>query len=176
MTPTMALTINWAEYDNLTPREQYEAAGTLIDEVKALVAARRCRIAHDLAQDHGAVEAATILDISDKRVYQLAARYRESQPVVASHVPGRSIHSYDLLDDVMEATGLGKREAHEAIHALLDQLVADDGETVILQREPVKPGLLKSNPGQADVYYWLTIRQEAADMIREALTAQYATD
>ncbi|MEU3990147.1 hypothetical protein AB0F24_17520 [Streptomyces platensis] len=177
MTPAMALTINWTEHDNLTPREQYEAAGTLIDEAKALVAARRCRIAHDLAQERGAAEAAAILGISDKRIYQLAARYRQSQPVVASNIPGRSIHPYDLLDEVMEQTGMGKREAHDSIHALLDQLAADDGEdAVILHREPVRPELLKSNPSDVDVYYWLTIRQETADLIREALAAQCATD
>ncbi|MFJ8677286.1 hypothetical protein [Streptomyces sp. NPDC093589] len=173
----MALTINWDEYDNLTPREQYDAAGDLIDEAKALVAARRCRIAHDLAQEHGAAQAAAILDISDKRVYQLAARYRDSQPVVASNSHGRSIHGYDLLDEVMEQAGVGKREAHDAIHALLDQLVADDGEgAVIIHREPIRPELLKSNPGQVDVHYWLTIRQEFADLIREALAAKHATD
>ncbi|MFI7096762.1 hypothetical protein [Streptomyces lydicus] len=173
----MALTIDWTEYGNLSPRQQYDAAGDLIDEVKALVAARRARIAHDLAQEHGAIDAAAILGISDKRVYQLAARYRASQPVVASHIPGRSIHSYDLLDDVMEQTGMGKREAHEAIHAMLDQLVADDGEDeVIIHREAVRPELLKSNPSDLDIYYWLTIRQESADLIREALAAQCAAD
>lgn len=170
----MALNIDWTEYGNLTPREQYDAAGELIDEVKALVAARRCRIAHDLALEHGAIEAASVLGISDKRVYQLAARYRESQPVVASRIPGRSIHSYDLLDEVMEATRLGKQEAHDAIHALLDQMVDEDGEdAVILHRQAIRPELLKSNPQDLDVYYWLTVRQESADMIRESLTAEH---
>lgn len=171
----MALTIGWAEHETLSPREQYDRAGDLIDEVKALVAARRARIAHDLAQEHGAVEAAAILGISDKRVYHLASRYRASQPVIASNNPGRTIYGYDLLDEVMEQTGMDKREAHDSIHALLDQLVAVDGEeAVVIHHEPVQPELLKSNPNDLDIYYWVTIRQEAADLVLETLTEQYA--
>lgn len=128
-------------------------------------------------QENGAQEAASLLGISDKRVYQLAARYRDSQPVVASRIPGRAVHSYDLLDDVVEQTSMERGEAHESIHALLDQLIADDGEdAVVLHRQPIRPELLKSNPGQVDVYYWLTIRQETAELIREALAAGSATD
>lgn len=171
----MALTIDWAEHDNLTPREQYDQAGAIIDEAKAAAAARRARIAHDLAQEHGAPEAAAILGISDKRVYQLASRYRAAQPVVASNNPGRTIYRYDLLDEVMEQTGMDKREAHDSIHALLDQLVAVDGEeAVVIHHEPVQPELLKSNPNDLDIYSWVTIRQEAADLVLEVLTAQHS--
>lgn len=173
----MALHIDWTEHNDLAPREQYDRAGDLIDEAKAAAAARRARIAHDLAQEQGAAAAAATLGISDKRVYQLAARYRDSQPVIASHIRGRGISPYDLLDDVMERTGMGRVEAHDSIHALLDQLVADDGEdAVIIHRVPIQPELLKRNPNQLDVYYWLTIRQETADLILEALAAGGATD
>ncbi|MFH9426029.1 hypothetical protein [Streptomyces sp. NPDC017529] len=168
----MTLTINWDDHDGLSPRERYDAAGTLIDEAKALVAARRARIAHDLAQEHGAQEAAQILGISDKRVYELAARYRKSQPVIASNNPGRSITTYDLLDEVTEKYGMGRREAHEAIHATLEQLIDLDGrDAVVIDEQPMRPELLKANPHDVDVYYWITIREEAAETIREQLEA-----
>lgn len=173
----MALTIDWTEHDGLTPREQYDQAGHIIDEAKALVAARRARIAHDLMQQHGAQEAAATLGVSDKRVYQLAARYRDAQPVIASLIPGRAISRYDLLGEIEDQYGLSTREAHEAIHSALEQLVDIDGEDqVIIARTPMRPELLKSNPQDRDVYYWLTVRAEAVDEIREALAAQYATE
>lgn len=173
----MALTINWADHDKLSPREQYDQAGQIIDEAKAAAATRRARIAHDLMQQHGAQKAASILGISDKRVYQLAARYREAQPVIASIIHGRSVHSYDLLDEVEEQYGLGRQEAHEAIHAALQQLVDIDGEDqVVIARTPIRPELLKDNPRDLDVYYWLTVRAESVDEIREALAAQFAAE
>lgn len=173
----MGLHIDWTDTDHLTPREQYDTAGTLIDEAKAAVAARRARIAYDLMQQHGAQETASILGISDKRVYQLAARYRDAQPVICDNSPGRSIATYDLLDEVEERYGLGHREAHEAIHALLEQLVSIDGEErVVIDRRPQRPELLKSNPSDLDVRYWLTVRAESVDDIRAALEAQYAAE
>ncbi|MEV4784049.1 hypothetical protein AB0K53_01095 [Streptomyces tuirus] len=171
----MALTINWADHDKLTPREQYDQAGQIIDEAKAAAAARRARIAHDLMQQHGAQEAASILGISDKRVYQLAARYREAQPEICDHVPGRSVAGYDLLDEVVDRFGLSQGEAHDVIHAALQNLIDVDGEDqVVVARRPQRPELLKSNPHDLDVRYWLTVRAEAVDELREALAAQYA--
>lgn len=172
---TTALAIDWTTHDGLTPREQYDAAGTVIDDAKAAAAARRSRIAHDLAREHGAKEAAGILGISATRVYALAERYRDAQPVIADDSPGRSVARYDLLDEVEERHGLGTREAHEAIHAVLQQLFDIDGEDeVVIARTPQRPELLKSNPNDVDVRYWLTVRAESVDEILEALTAQYA--
>lgn len=169
-----ALAIDWTTHTDLTPREQYDAAGTVIDQAKAAAAARRARIAHDLAQEHGVKEAARILGISGARVYALADRYRESQPVIADNYPGRSIASYDLLDEVQERYGLSTREAHEAIHAHLKDLMDIDGaEQVVIARRPQRPELLKANPNDLDVRYWLTVREESVDEIREALAAQY---
>lgn len=177
MTALSALTVDWDRHHNLTPREQYAAAAAIIDEAKSAAAARTARIAHDLLRQEGAKEAAQTLGISAARLYKLAARYRDSQPVIGDNHPGRSIATYDLLDEVEEQYGLGRREAHEAIHALLDSLIHDDGENeVIVAREPMHPELLKSNPHDRDVRYWLTIRSEAADQIREALAAQYASE
>ncbi|MFM9373219.1 hypothetical protein [Streptomyces sp. Da 82-17] len=168
------MTLDWTAHNHLAPREQYDQAGAIIDDAKAAAAARRARIAHDLALKHGAQEAATVLGISDKRVYQLAARYRDSQPEICDDITGRAISSYDLLDEVEEAHGLDRREAHEAIHAMLADLIADDGEDqVVIARRPQDPGLLKSNPRDRDVRYWLVVRQEYVDMIREALASVY---
>ncbi|MWA08802.1 hypothetical protein [Streptomyces sp. BA2] len=173
----MALHIDWTEHDKLTPREAYDAAGGLIDEAKAAVAARRDRIAHDLVQEHGAEETATILGISRTRVYGLAARYRDAQPVIYDDFPGREIASYDLLTEVMEQYGISKREAHEAIHAYLAQLVDIDGEgQVVIAHHPARPKLLKDNPQDLDVRYWLTVRAESIDEIREALALHYAAE
>lgn len=171
----MGMSIDWTAHDHLTPREQYDAAGTVIDDAKAAAAARRARIAHDLAQQHGAKEAAAILGITATRVYALADRYRDSQPVIADHVPGRSITRYDLLDEVEDRYGLDTREAHEAIHACLEQLIGVDGEDqVVIARTPQRPELLKANPHDLDVRYWWSVRAESVDEIREALAVQYA--
>ncbi|MGW7688840.1 helix-turn-helix domain-containing protein [Streptomyces asiaticus] len=172
-----ALTIDWAAHDGLTPREQYDAAGGIIDSAKAAAAARRARIAHDLAQQHDAKEAARILGISRARVYALAERYRDTQPVIADDFPGRSIARYDLLTEVEDQYGLSTREAHEAIHAHLQSLIDIDGEDeVVIARTPQRPELLKSNPNDLDVRMWLTVRAESVDEIREALAAQYADE
>lgn len=90
---------------------------------------------------------------------------------IASCIPGRAVHQYDLLDEVTEATGMTRREAHENIHAFLDQIIELDGEeAVILSRRPIRPDLLTNNPNDQDRYHWLTISDEAADVIR----AQFA--
>lgn len=173
----MVLTIDWTGQEKLGPREQYDQAGQIIDEAKAAAAARRARIAHDLMQQNGAQEAARILGISDKRVYQLATRYREAQPEICDNFPGRSIASYDLLEEVCERYGLSRRDAHEAIHAMLQQLIDIDGaDQVVIARRPQRPELLKSNPRDLDVRYWLVVRAECVDEIREALAAQFAAE
>lgn len=173
----MALHIDWTEHDELTPREAYDAAGKLIDEAKAAVAARRDRIAHDLQQEHGAEESASILGISKTRVYALAARYRDAQPRVCDNFPGRTIARSDVLDEVMEASGLGTREAHEALHAYLEQLIGLDGrEQVVIDTVPIRPELETFNPNDLDRRQWLIVRREYVDLILEQLTAQHAAE
>lgn len=175
MTTTTALTVDWTAHDGLTPRAQYDAAGDIIDEAKAAAAARRSRIAHDLAREHGAKEAADILGISKTRVYALAERYRDAQPVIADDFPGRSIARYDLLDEVEDQYGLSTREAHEVIHATLRQLFDIDGEDeVVIARTLQRPELLTLNENNVDVRYWLTVRAESVDEIREALKMEHA--
>lgn len=73
----MTLRIDWTEYDDLTPRDRYDAVGKLIDEAKASVAAKRAEIAAGLASSYGYEQAAEILGISVKRVYALVKRWRE---------------------------------------------------------------------------------------------------
>ncbi|WP_406501614.1 hypothetical protein OHA04_27770 [Streptomyces sp. NBC_01590] len=88
---------------------------------------------------------------------------------------GRSISNYDLLDEVQETYGLDKRAAHDAIHAMLSGIIESDGEdAVILDRTASNPELLDHNPHSRDINYWLTISDETADTIREALAASYA--
>lgn len=72
----MPLTINWADYDALPPRDQYDAVGKIIDEAKAAVAAKRAEIADGRMKDIGAAAAASELGITATRVYQLAARHK----------------------------------------------------------------------------------------------------
>lgn len=90
---------------------------------------------------------------------------------IYSQTHGRAISSYDLLDEI-ERYGLTRREAHDAIHAILDGLIADD-PGVILDRRPARPELDHANPYDRDRDEWLTISDETADAIREALTATY---
>ncbi|WP_329368661.1 hypothetical protein OG896_24375 [Streptomyces sp. NBC_00669] len=58
-------------------------------------------------------------------------------------------------------------EAHDAIWAYLADL--DDAE---ISRTPDKPQLLEHNPGDLDIYYWITITDDAAQVVREAVAAQ----
>lgn len=88
--------------------------------------------------------------------------------------PGRAISNYDLLDETREKYGLETREAHDAIHAMLDGIIEAEGDSVVLDRQPARPELLKNNPADVDVHYWLTISDETADAIREALAAVFA--
>lgn len=93
---------------------------------------------------------------------------------IASNIPGRAIHSYDLLDDMATGYDLDERAAHDGIHAALEQLIDLDGEdAVILDRKPVHPELLERNPNSRDVYYWLTISDEAEASIRESFAAMH---
>jgi hypothetical protein len=87
---------------------------------------------------------------------------------------GRSISSYDLLDEVQEAYGLSQADAHNAIHAMLTGIVEASDGSVIIDRRPVRPELLESNPNDLDITYWLTVSDETATEIREALAALYA--
>ncbi|MFF6904510.1 hypothetical protein ACFY9Q_01040 [Streptomyces sp. NPDC012389] len=85
---------------------------------------------------------------------------------------GRSISTYDLLDEAMDTYGLDKTTAHEAITAFLSGLV-DDDPTLIIERTPVRPELLKSNPNSLDIDHWVTVSDETADHIRGALAASF---
>ncbi|MFD3980742.1 hypothetical protein ACFWR6_19345 [Streptomyces griseus] len=85
---------------------------------------------------------------------------------------GRGVSTYDLLDETMETYGLDKVSAHEAITAFLAGL-ADDDSSVIIERTPVRPELLKSNPQDVDVDHWLTVSDETAEHIRGALAASF---
>lgn len=90
---------------------------------------------------------------------------------------GRSISTYDLLDEMQEAHGLDRRQTHESILAFLTQLVDIDGEdNVIESTRPVRPELLESNPADVDVDYWTTISDAAADDIRDAFAAAYPAE
>lgn len=91
---------------------------------------------------------------------------------IASNIPGRAISSYDLLDELQERHGLTRRETHEGIHAYLDQL-AGLGDNPVVDQQPMRPELLTSNPQDVDVYYWITITDEAAQDIRDSFAATY---
>ncbi|MFI0900544.1 hypothetical protein [Streptomyces sp. NPDC020983] len=92
---------------------------------------------------------------------------------IASQNHGRAIHNYDLLDELQDRYGLTRRETHDAIHQFLDDLDGL-GDDVEVSRTPIEPGLLKHNPRDLDVYYWVEITDAAADSIREAFAATYA--
>ncbi|MGK5530837.1 hypothetical protein [Streptomyces sp. URMC 129] len=84
---------------------------------------------------------------------------------IASHIPGRAVGCYDLLDELTEAYGLPRQQVHEGIHALLDQLVELDGEeAVVLDRRRDR-----------DPYWRLTISDDALDAIREHYKAVHAS-
>lgn len=92
--------------------------------------------------------------------------------VIASLNPGRTVYSYDLLDEIQESTGLSRANAHATIHQFLSQITDIDGEeNVILAQEPMRPELLENNTHDLDVYHWITISDDAADGIREACSA-----
>nr|BEK68871.1 hypothetical protein KPHV_60980 [Kitasatospora purpeofusca] len=91
---------------------------------------------------------------------------------IASHNPGRALPVYDLLDEITDATGMNRVDAHAAIHATLDQIVDIDGEdNVILGQRPQRPDLEQHNPNSLDRNSWITITDTAAQEIRDALIA-----
>ncbi|MEU0940281.1 hypothetical protein [Embleya sp. NPDC005971] len=93
---------------------------------------------------------------------------------IASHIPGRTVHPYELLDEMRKYVG-SDREAHDSIHVFLNQIVEIDGEeNVILSTRPIRPELLESNPQDLDVYHWITISDDAAQDIRDAFAAAYS--
>ncbi|GAA4688232.1 hypothetical protein [Streptomyces youssoufiensis] len=97
--------------------------------------------------------------------------------VISSLRPGRTIHPYPLLNEIVERYGVSRSEAHEGIHDFLGQIVDIDGEeAVILGQEPIQPHLLRDNPRDLDVDYWVTITDEAAETIREAWAADADSD
>lgn len=89
--------------------------------------------------------------------------------------PGRAIGTYDLLAEITDTYGLDRREAHDGIHAFLDQIVDIDGDDAIIASAPVRPELLVSNEHDLDIDYWLTVSDETADSIREAFAAAYSS-
>ncbi|MFV8127507.1 hypothetical protein [Streptomyces syringium] len=74
----MGLSIDWTEYENLSDREEYDAVGQLIDQVKALVAAHRAEVVHRMTRQQEDKEVAAILGISRQRVGQLRVRHEQS--------------------------------------------------------------------------------------------------
>jgi hypothetical protein len=94
---------------------------------------------------------------------------------ISSLNPGRAIHGYDLLDQIQETYIPDRAEAHAAIHAMLGQIIEIDGDDVILDTTPINPELLTFNPNDRDIYHWLTISDETAEFIREAIAASYET-
>jgi hypothetical protein len=93
---------------------------------------------------------------------------------IASQIHGRTIHPYDLLAEITDRHSLDDRTAHDAIHGYLDQLIQDDGEdAIILGRRPIKPELLEHNPLDRDIYWWLTITDEAAETIRTSIDYEH---
>ncbi|WP_097982836.1 hypothetical protein [Streptomyces sp. f150] len=85
---------------------------------------------------------------------------------------GRSVSTYDLLDETMTTYGLDKATAHEAITAFLTSLVEDD-PALIVKRTPVRPELLEFNPTSLDIDHWITVTDETANHIRGALAATF---
>ncbi|MFT2014578.1 hypothetical protein ACMA1D_01835 [Streptomyces sp. 796.1] len=95
--------------------------------------------------------------------------------VISSLNPGSAIYPYPLLEEIMSTYDVSRSEAHEGIHILLGQIMEIDGEeAVILRQEPIEPNLLHDNPRDLNVYYWITITDDAADTIREAWAADAA--
>ncbi|MEV7804970.1 hypothetical protein AB0O28_18675 [Microbispora sp. NPDC088329] len=91
---------------------------------------------------------------------------------IASLREGRNAPAYHLADEIADAHGMSRSEAHAAIHAMLGQIAEIDGDGVILARRPQRPELLKDNPHDLDIDWWLTISEDTADQIREAIAAQ----
>lgn len=89
--------------------------------------------------------------------------------MIAGQNHGRSIPTYDLLDEMTERYGISRLEAHDSIHAFLADL---DGAIVdtTLQR----PELADYNPHDVDMDTWIEITDEAAEQIRAAFDAVYA--
>lgn len=108
----MGLTIDFSDYDQLPAKARYDAVGKLIDEAKALVAAERAHIAHDLATDIGTSAAAQTLGISATRVYGLTARHRQTHAPQITYMDwadandGSERRLVGYVREVLETSGL----------------------------------------------------------------------
>lgn len=67
------------------------------------------------------------------------------------------ISSYPLLDEIQTTHHLTRQEAHDAIHAMLDDVIIAKGEVLLA----------------ASGAYWL-VSDETADEIRDGVAAMYA--
>jgi hypothetical protein len=93
---------------------------------------------------------------------------------IYSHTGGRTIATYPLLVEVQHLTSLSQSDAHDLIHATLDQLIAEDGEeNVVVSQRPDRPELLADNPRDLNVNHWTTITDDAAEFIR-GVAGEYA--
>lgn len=90
--------------------------------------------------------------------------------MIAGQNHGRSIPSYDLLDEMTERYGISRLEAHDSIHAFLDDL----GDGAIVGTTLQRPELSDYNPHDVDTDTWVEITDEAAEQIRAAFDAVYA--
>lgn len=87
---------------------------------------------------------------------------------------GRGLSGYDLLDQIEEQFHLSRTDAHDAIHAMLNGIIEAEGESVILNRRPARPELLTDDAPDVDIDHWLTISDETAAEICEALVSAYS--
>lgn len=92
--------------------------------------------------------------------------------VIADHSPGRGAPPYDLLQEVTTRyPELGDMDAHDAVWQVLEDLTSL-GEDWEVDREPVDPIAARSGRDR-DRRHWITITEDAADSIREALAATH---
>ncbi|MEU3603066.1 hypothetical protein ABZ714_30805 [Streptomyces sp. NPDC006798] len=94
-------------------------------------------------------------------------------PEIYDNDPGRTFGNYDLLNDITTQYDIDRTQAHELIHAMLNGLVQDD-PNVILDRQPVHPGRLVSNPNDLDIRHWLIVSDDTEQTIRDAIAAVMA--
>lgn len=168
--------------DFASPEDEYQG---LLARAKEAVTRRLDEIAYDMDRTYGSKRAAERLGVSQQLVIRRRNDHKRKlmhQPAadneIATYFPGRGVPGhYPLLERVMETHDMGASEAHEAIHAYLDQLIGLDGrDAVVLSERPIRPELAESNPGDVDVHYWLTIDAEAIAFIEDAIANAPADD
>lgn len=163
--------VDWDGIRSLPPADALSVLGQLANLENNPFTAERLRIVGETVRAELArhrpgaqARAAKTLNVSPALLGRLYTKHKEIHMIEIASV----ISNYDLLNELEDRFD-SRQEAHDAIQVYLSQVIDIDGEDeVVMDRKP-----LKNASGRA-IGETLWVTPEAADAIREAITAASA--